>query len=155
MNSDDIDGAPDQLQRRRHPLDAAFNLVRFAEDRMGVGFDQQFRDYETRKQAAEASREDWKVAVKTAIKSGAPPPPMPSETIEPRAPVRPRIRVADATTEKLGALAASLRRGPLMVRDELSGWIGAFDRYGAGGGSCVRNRDVWRPFLCGRSNEDA
>jgi hypothetical protein len=41
--------------------------------------------------------------------------------------------VADATTEKLAALAAALPRGLLLVRDELSGWFGAFDRYGGGG----------------------
>jgi hypothetical protein len=37
------------------------------------------------------------------------------------------------TTEKLGALAAALSRGLLLVRDELSGWLGGFDRYGGGG----------------------
>jgi hypothetical protein len=41
--------------------------------------------------------------------------------------------VADVTTERLGALAAGLPRGLLLVRDELSGWLGGFDRYGGGG----------------------
>jgi hypothetical protein len=37
------------------------------------------------------------------------------------------------TTERLGALAAGLPRGLLLYRDELSGWIGDFDRYSSGG----------------------
>ncbi|WP_267407043.1 DUF3987 domain-containing protein, partial [Methylobacterium sp. GC_Met_1] len=41
--------------------------------------------------------------------------------------------MADAMVEALGALAAGLPRGLLLVRDELAGWLGAFDKYGGGG----------------------
>lgn len=58
---------------------------------------------------------------------------MPEDATEPAVPIRPRIRVADATVEALGALAAGLPRGLLLVRDELAGWLGAFDKYGGGG----------------------
>jgi hypothetical protein len=114
-------------------MDAAFDLVRHAEDLMASGFDHTRRDYETRKQAAEERRDIWKGEVKAALKAGGGAPPKPFDADEPEAPVRPRIRVADVTTEKLGALAAALPRGLLLVRDEMSGWLGGFDRYGGGG----------------------
>jgi hypothetical protein len=114
-------------------MDAAFDLVRHAEDLMASGFDHTRRDYETKKQAAEERRDIWKGEVKAALKAGGGAPPKPLDADEPEAPVRPRIRVADVTTEKLGALAAALTRGLLLVRDEMSGWLGGFDRYGGGG----------------------
>jgi len=114
-------------------MDAAFNLVRFAEDRMADGFEAVQQEHATVKQACEARVEAWKIEVRTAVKNGDPPPAMPADAQEPPAPVRPRIRVADATVEALGALAAGLPRGLLLVRDELAGWLGAFDKYGGGG----------------------
>jgi hypothetical protein len=114
-------------------MDAAFDLVRFAEDKMAPGFEEDRQAYITAKQVAEARREAWKAEVKTAIKSGHSAPDQPAEAEEPTPPVRPRIRVADATVEALGALAAALPRGLLLVRDELTGWLGAFDKYGGGG----------------------
>ena len=114
-------------------MDAAFNLVRFAEDRMADGFEQVQQEHATAKQACEARVEAWKVEVKTAVKNGDPAPAMPDDAREPPAPVWPRIRVADAPVEVLGALAAGLPRGLLLVRDELAGWLGAFDKYGGGG----------------------
>jgi hypothetical protein len=114
-------------------MDAAFNLVRFAEDRMAQGFDQEQQAHATLKQACEARVEAWKAEVRTAVKNGDAPPVLPDDAREPDTPVRPRIRVADATVEALGALAAGLPRGLLLVRDELAGWLGAFDKYGGGG----------------------
>lgn len=114
-------------------MDAAFELVRFAEERMAQGFEAEQQDYAIRKQASEAHLDAWKAEVKAAVKNGDRLPPMPAEAQEPAAPVRPRIRVADATVEALGSLAAGLPRGLLLVRDELAGWLGAFDKYGGGG----------------------
>ena len=114
-------------------IDVVCRLVQHAEDLMAAGFDDLNRDYETRKHIAEARREAWKADVKTAVKSGELPSPMPTDAVEPTPPMRPRIRVADATTERLGALAAALPRGLLLQRDEMSGWLGSFDRYGGGG----------------------
>ena len=108
-------------------------LIQHAEDRMASGLDDLLCDYETRKLIAETKREFWKEEASRRIKSGDAPLPMPAEAADPSPPVRPRIRVADATTEKLGALAAALPRGLLLHRDELSGWLGGFDRYGGGG----------------------
>lgn len=114
-------------------MDAAFGLVSFAEDRMAQGFDQVQQEYATLKQTCDARLEAWKIEVKAAVKNGDAPPAIPADAQEPPAPVRPRIRVADATVEALGALAAGLPRGLLLVRDELAGWLGAFDKYGGGG----------------------
>jgi Protein of unknown function (DUF3987) len=114
-------------------IDVVYRLVQYAEDRMAAGFDDLSRDFETRKHIAEASREAWKADVRAAVKAGTSPSAMPTDAIEPTPPTRPRIRVADATTERLGALAAALPRGLLLQRDELSGWLGAFDKYGGGG----------------------
>ena len=115
-------------------IDVVCRLVQHAEDLMAAGFDDLNRDYETRKHIAEAKREAWKAEVKkAAVKSGEQPPAMPTDAADPTPPTRPRIRVADATTERLGALAAALPRGLLLQRDELSGWLGSFDRYGGGG----------------------
>lgn len=114
-------------------MDAAFDLVRHAEDRMAAGFDEEQRRHETAKQIAKAKRDAWEGEIKAAIKSGETPPNMPEDAVTPDEPVRPRVRVADFTIEKLGALTAALPRGLLVVRDELAGWLGAFDKYGGGG----------------------
>ncbi|AWN40262.1 DUF3987 domain-containing protein [Methylobacterium durans] len=114
-------------------MDAAFALVRYAEDQMALGFETEQLAYTMKKQVSEACQEEWKAKIKAAVKKGDPPPPMPDEAQAPDLPVRPRIRVADATVEALGGLAAALPRGLLLVRDELAGWLGAFDRYGGGG----------------------
>jgi hypothetical protein len=58
---------------------------------------------------------------------------MPASMKLPLIPVKPRVRVVDASTEKLQLLAAGLPRGLLLWRDELAGWIGGFNRYGGGG----------------------
>jgi hypothetical protein len=114
-------------------IDAAFSLVRYIEERMGQGFEMERLKYSTAKEAAEAQREAWKERVRAAVKAGDMAPVMPASAEPPAEPICPRIRVADATIEKLGALAAALPRGLLLVRDELAGWLGAFDRYGGGG----------------------
>src|SRR3954454_12308989 len=101
---------------------------------MALGFGSERLGYKTAKETAKAKREQWEAEVKAAVKSGEAAPPMPPEAEPPEAPVRPRIRIADVTTEALGGLAAALPRGLLLVRDELSGWLGGFDKYGGGGG---------------------
>ncbi|MDT2024557.1 DUF3987 domain-containing protein [Methylocella sp. CPCC 101449] len=114
-------------------IDASYDLLQYAEELLAAGFDLDKREYELKKQVARASREIWEKEVSEARKGNIPPPPMPDDAEDPDEPLRPRVRVADATTESLGVLAAGLPRGLLLVRDELSGWFGAFDRYGGGG----------------------
>src|SRR3954464_6542630 len=75
-----------------------------------------------------------------------------AEAESPEAPVRPRVRVADATGEVLGAPAAALPRGLLLVRDELSGWLGGFDKYGGGGADRAFAIEMYggRSYVVGR-----
>jgi hypothetical protein len=56
----------------------------------------------------------------------------------PQAPVEPqaeRILVSDTTVEGLAPILQANPRGVLLARDELAGWIGAFDRYAGGRGA--------------------
>jgi hypothetical protein len=113
--------------------DCALANVNHAETLLSRGFEEELANYVTDKQVADAKREAWKGEVGKAVQGNIPPPPMPADAAELQAPIRPRIRIADTTTEKLGVLAAGLPRGLLLQRDELSGWFGAFDKYGGSG----------------------
>ncbi|UIJ74292.1 DUF3987 domain-containing protein [Aurantimonas sp. HBX-1] len=114
-------------------MDAAFDLIRHAEDRMAAGFDDELRRFETDQQISRARQEAWEAKVKEAVKGDKLPPSVPEDAAAPTRPVLPRVRVMDFTMEKLSALAATLPRGLLAVRDELAGWFGAFNKYGGGG----------------------
>ena len=88
----------------------------------------------------------WKVETKTALSDGNEPPEKPEGANAGAAPVRRRIRITDATTEKVAELLATTWRGLLMSRDELSGWLGSMDRYSNGG-----DRPFWLESFGGRS----
>ena len=133
-------------------MDAAFELVRHAEELMASGFEGVCRGYETQKQIAKAKREAWEKEVAAALKSVGTAPPMPEDAVTPNEPMRPRIRVADVTTERLGALAAGLPRGLLLVRDELSGWLGR-PKLGTPRSSTSRLTSISFALLAGRANE--
>jgi hypothetical protein len=131
-------------------VDPLLDLLQHVEGLLAAGFDDRLREYELEREVAGAAVSDWKARVRAAVSSGddppiAPPPP-------PHAPERPRVRVSDATVEKLASLAAALPRGLLLHRDEIAGWLGAFDKYGGGGS----DRAFWleahggRPFLVDR-----
>ena len=120
-------------QRKKPRHRQGLDLLRHAEDRMCQGFDQVVREHELKKQTAKAKREEWETKVKVAVKAGDIAPEMPIDAENPAEPVRPRIRVVDCTVERLAALAHELPRGLLVVRDELAGWLGGFDKYGGGG----------------------
>jgi hypothetical protein len=59
---------------------------------------------------------------------------------EPVAPSCPRLLVEDSTFEQLGVLLEKNPLGLLLVCDELAAWVGAFDRYAAGGKGSDRAR---------------
>ena len=75
-------------------------------------------------------------------KDDAPPP------TEPEEPTADRCWCDDATVEALAALLLNQWRGLLMVRDELAGWLGGFDRYASGKGGDVAK---WLEMFGGRS----
>jgi hypothetical protein len=115
-------------------MDAVQGLLHSIESDWAADFQQELRAFAMEREAAEARHEAWKTEVKVAVKDDSSPPPLPESAVIPEAPTRPRVQVTDATTEKLAVLAAALPRGLLQVRDELSGWLGSFDRYGGNGG---------------------
>ena len=67
---------------------------------------------------------------------------------EPVPPVLSRCWCDDTTMEALAVLLLQNWRGLLMVRDELAGWLGGFDRYAQGKGSDVAK---WLEMHGGRS----
>ena len=59
----------------------------------------------------------------------------PTRPMKPEPPQAERFVVSDTTVEALTPILAANPRGVLLVRDELAGWFGGFDRYASGGGS--------------------
>jgi hypothetical protein len=60
---------------------------------------------------------------------------------EPDRPIMERALVDDTTVEALGPILLDNWRGVLILRDELAGWLGGFDRYSKakrGGGDAVK-----------------
>jgi hypothetical protein len=133
-------------------MDAAFSLMQRAEEMMAADYDEERSTHETARQVAKATREAWEADVKAAIKAGERPREMPAEAETVEMPPRPRIRIADATIEAMAKLSASLPRGLLLVRDELAGWLGAFDRYGGGGSDRAFAIEMYggRPYIVDR-----
>ncbi|GEO18459.1 DUF3987 domain-containing protein [Microvirga aerophila] len=57
---------------------------------------------------------------------------------------QPRHRIiTDATSERVCALLSRQDCGAILIRDELSGWIGAMDKYGGGGKGAAQDRSIW------------
>jgi hypothetical protein len=89
--------------------------------------EKQMEEYEVKRLTYEAELTAWK---RRAGKGNAGDPPE-----EPEVPVATRYIVSDTTVEALAPILLENPRGVLMARDELSGWIGSFDRYtGSRGG---------------------
>ena len=108
-----------------------FEILRRIETDMVAIFDDQRRRYEADLAVAKVIRETWQDEVKTAVKNGVTPPLPPSE-MDVTEPECPRIKVNDTTVERLASRLAARPKGLLLVRDELSGWLGNLDKYGAG-----------------------
>jgi len=71
----------------------------------------------------------------------------------PLPPVLERLLCDDTTVEALAVLLQDQPRGILLARDELSGWIGSFDRYASGKGSdCSKWLEMFggRPMVVDR-----
>jgi hypothetical protein len=51
--------------------------------------------------------------------------------------------INDATTEKVCSVLAEQDCGAGLFRDELSGWIGAMDKYGGAGRGAAQDRSIW------------
>jgi hypothetical protein len=68
----------------------------------------------------------------------------------PEEPTAARCLVSDATVESLAVILNENPRGLLLARDELSGWLGSFDRY-AGGSRAGADAAFWLSAFNGES----
>jgi hypothetical protein len=91
-------------------------------------------DYETRRRAYDAAREDFERATKSARSTKPEKPPMESVVID------------DVTVEAVAPLLARNPRGLTLVRDEGSAWLSSFDAYRSGRGG---DRAFWLAALYG------
>jgi|688.fasta_scaffold06534_14 hypothetical protein len=83
--------------------------------------------YEQDRVVHETQLATWKQQSRRSAANAGPPP------APPRKPARTSRVVSDCTIEAVAAILADNPRGVLLERDELSGWLGGFDRYKAGG----------------------
>lgn len=88
---------------------------------------QQLREYEGDLADYDRDYGEWK----RSKGSGGPVPERPV------APEAKRLMVGDTTVEAMAPILAANPRGVLLKRDELSGWIGSFDRYSGGKGDAA------------------
>jgi hypothetical protein len=101
---------------------------------------------------ARATDRTWREAVRDAVQAGESPPDRPSGAEASEPPPRPRIVAMDASTEELQHMLAGNPRGLLVVRDELAGWLGGFDRYGGRGADRAFYLEAWNggAYVCDR-----
>ncbi len=100
-------------------------------------------EYAVLAEGARAIEEQWRLALRKAIKEGEPLPERPPGADAPPEPPRPHVLAMDATTEELQHLLAEQPRGLLYMRDELAGWLGNHDRYGGHGGDRAFHLESW------------
>jgi hypothetical protein len=109
------------------------DALRDLERAEGANHDDRRRQWETERLVAKLKREQWERDTEAAEKERRPAPHKPADADEPDEPKPPRIVTSDATVESLTPLFAANLRGLLLARDELSGWVGNFGKYGGDG----------------------
>ncbi|HIG75310.1 MAG TPA: DUF3987 domain-containing protein [Bacteroidetes bacterium] len=95
-------------------------------------------EHEAEAEAYAADLAQWEELTKAQQKST--PKPIPP-------PARRRFRVGDTTVESVASVHAENARGLLLYRDELSAWVGSFDRYSRGDADLAN----WIEMCGGRS----
>lgn len=130
-------------------IDPVINILRKLEDELAEGFELQIREWETKKEVAICAYEQWKTDVSKAKKNNSHAPIKPEEADISEEPVRPRFIGNDTSVEKLGLLLASHDKGLLFYRDELTGWLGSFDKYNGNGQDA--DRAFWTESYGGRA----
>lgn len=127
-------------------LDAVLEPIREIDNQLSQEFETELKEWQSQDELARISLAQWKLDVKAAIQESSCPPEKPNEADAGPCPIRERVRITDATTESVADLLATSWRGLLLSRDELSGWLGAMDRYSGGG-----DRPFWLEAFGGRS----
>jgi hypothetical protein len=84
--------------------------------------------FELESEQAKLRRQAWREKYKAAIKDETPAPQAPAENLV--MPKQRRLLVTDATTEKLHLILSENPAGVLVLRDELTGWLGELEREG-------------------------
>jgi hypothetical protein len=92
---------------------------------------------------AQATEDRWKSEIKEAVKAGKPAPDRPAAAEVEDVPPPPRLVVVDSSTEEIQRILAGNPKGLALVRDELSGLIGGFDRYGGAGADRGFYLETW------------
>ena len=115
------------------------------ERRMLGDFPDRLREWQANIEMHAARNERWKADVRTAQKTGYPPPLPPADALPPE-PQAPRLRQNDVTIEKVATiLATAAPKGLVVVRDELAGWLTGMNNYNDAG------RSFWIEAYGGRS----
>lgn len=129
-------------------IEASRALERDAEPAWRAAMAQHDRDAE----AAKARDKAWRDTVREAATNGSEVPTRPANAEAPVPPARPRVIAMDASTEELQRMLAEAPRGLLHVRDELTGWLGSFDRYGGNGADRAFFLECWNggAYVCDR-----
>ncbi len=107
-------------------------VLALVEAQMARGYPDALAAWTEAAKVAELTERQWEKEAAAALKQGGDVPPKPQGAVCRPAPVRPRVRVADATVEALAAILAGLPKGVLHVRDELAGWLLNLQRYSGG-----------------------
>jgi Protein of unknown function (DUF3987) len=112
--------------------------------------------YERDAEAADATDRLWRDEVRAAAKEGKNAPDRPPGAAPPKKPTMPRTLAINITTEKLQRLLAENPRGLFYFRDELTGWLGGFDRYGGNGDDRAFFLETWNaaPYVCDRVKDE-
>lgn len=105
------------------------------ERRMAAGHPEKLREWKAAAEIAKAAKETWEKEVANAQRKGLAPPLPPADA--PPEPIAPCLKISDVTIERVATLAArACPKGPLVVRDELAGWLLGMAAY----------NDAARPF---------
>lgn len=102
-------------------MEAALRFLGDLQKKAIARYEEKMRDYERENIRYELELKEWKRASKEDKSLALPEPPF--------RPVCERYICSDTTVEALGSILEEQPRGILMVRDELSGWLGSFDAY--------------------------
>ena len=129
--------------------DPALDLVRKLERDAAQEMAAEVASYKEKLVVAKAAHKKWEQDVEKAVKNDEQSPAKPTEAIEPKEPVVPRLIISDTTPEKIGPLLQKHPSGLLLHRDELAGWIGSFNRYSGGGEN--GERQLWTEAYGGRA----
>jgi Protein of unknown function (DUF3987) len=101
------------------------------------------RRWDAAREEAATKVEAWRKDLKAAVGMGKAVPEKPKDADAPRQPTPKRLVIVDATTEEAENLLSRNPRGLVLMRSELSGWIGQLDRYGGSGADRAFYLESW------------